>query len=104
MRGYAGEEGIHDFDIVGRRLVLADPGDNRGVIIELPDHVAQLSSRFFQHHVRVHVVPLEGKVLPGEDASPVEGLVESFAVDVNAHANSVDVSSAEQLHVFFDPS
>jgi len=48
------------------------------------------------------VVPLDRGVLPGDNAGPVERVVEFLAVHVDAHPDSVDVSLAQQFDVLHD--
>ena len=58
LRANPRQERIQHVHVVSSGLVLANPGDDRRMVIELPNHVPQLTGGFFHEVTGLRVIPL----------------------------------------------
>ena len=81
---------------------MAAPDDDAGVVVQPINHVAQLLRRAPVEVVRFLVTPLQGEILPHQDAGLVAGGVQFVPVDVGMDADKIDVGPAQQIDVGSD--
>src|SRR5665811_889429 len=72
------------------------------MIDEQANHIPDLADGVPHDIQRLGVAPLQGKILPDQDACLVTRGVELLAVDVDAHAHPIDVRVAQQGDVLVD--
>src|SRR5512146_1589563 len=72
------------------------------MIVELPDHVAELSCSLLHELGRLHVIPLQRKILPRNDSCLVQRVVQLFAIDVHTYSHAIYISVLEELNVLRD--